>query len=146
MCVDGGMRKVNNSTNATPGLFRHKEVLKIFCGWGFRCHRESRAPLRFRPLSRSEQIPVGALAIELSILNNFFWNNLWIWRERRAESVLLRLLKYYLASASTSALGNYVVFAFFLRLGLNYLLADLMGIGVAVIINFLLSDRWVFKV
>ena len=87
----------------------------------------------------------GALAIELSILNNFFWNNLWTWRERRAESVLLRLLKYYLASASTSALGNYVVFAFLLRLGLNYLLADLIGIGVAVIINFLLSDRWVFK-
>jgi len=87
----------------------------------------------------------GALAIELSILNNFFWNNLWTWRERRAESVFLRLLKYNLATASTSALGNYAMFAFLLKLGLNYLIADAIGIGVAVIINFLLSDRWVFK-
>jgi len=87
----------------------------------------------------------GALAIELSILNNFFWNNLWTWRERRAESVFLRLLKYNLATASTSALGNYAMFAFLLKLGLNYLIADAIGIGVAVIINFFLSDRWVFK-
>lgn len=87
----------------------------------------------------------GALAIEISILNNFFWNNLWTWSDRRSESWYIRLLKYNFATLTTSALGNYIVYAFLLRMGVHYMIAGIIGIGVAVIINFLLSDRWVFK-
>jgi dolichol-phosphate mannosyltransferase len=87
----------------------------------------------------------GALAIEASIINNFFWNNLWTWKDRRSESVLRRLFKYNLVTALTSALENYIVFTFLYKIGIYYILADLIGIGVAALINFLLSDRWVFK-
>jgi dolichol-phosphate mannosyltransferase len=86
-----------------------------------------------------------AIAIEASILNNFFWNNLWTWRERRGEPFYIRLIKYNLATISTSALGDFLTFFVLYRLGIHYLIAGAAGIGVAVLINFLLADKWVFK-
>ncbi len=100
----------------------------------------------FVKLLSMDKILAGAIAIELSILNNFFWNNMWTWRDRKGESWLIRLLKYNVAMLSTSALGNFVLYAALVKyVGLHYLISQTIGIGVAVLINFFLSDRWVFK-
>lgn len=89
------------------------------------------------------KVIAGAIAIELSIINNFYWNNLWTWSDRRKESWWVKLIKYNLVMG-VSALANYVVFLALYHLGLNYLLADATGIAVAVLINFFFSDKWVF--
>ncbi|RKZ03782.1 MAG: glycosyltransferase family 2 protein, partial [Candidatus Hydrothermota bacterium] len=39
----------------------------------------------------------SSLAIEVSILNNFFWNSIWTWRDREQEDIWVRLLKYHVA-------------------------------------------------
>ncbi len=86
----------------------------------------------------------GAIAIELSIINNFYWNNLWTWRDRRREPWWVRMFKFHLARG-ISALANLVILLIlFYHFGLQYLLADVLGIIVAIIINFFFSEKWVF--
>lgn len=86
-----------------------------------------------------------ALAIEISIVNNFIWNNLWTWQERRRDPLFLRLVKYNLATISTSALGDFLTFFVLYKAGIHYLVAGAAGIAVAVLINFFLADKWVFR-
>ncbi len=86
-----------------------------------------------------------AMAIEISIVNNFFWNNLWTWRERRRDPVYQRFLKYNIATLTTSGIGNFLTSVVVKGLGVHYIIAGMAGIVVAVLINFLLADRWVFR-
>jgi dolichol-phosphate mannosyltransferase len=88
------------------------------------------------------------VAIVIAVFNNFTWNNLFTWKERRDNyryRYFHRLLKYYL-STSLGALINYGVLMFlFYLFDLNYLISNLAGIFVGMISNFILSDKWVFK-
>ena len=90
----------------------------------------------------------SAAAIELSILNNFLWNNLWTFSDRRGtegDGAVAKLIKYHL-SVSVAALTN--VFLLWLLhgvIGINYLLANGIGIGVGFALNYGISNRWVFR-
>lgn len=86
----------------------------------------------------------GAISIEISIINNFLWNNYWTWKERRGISFLHRLIRYNIITLLTSAIFNYFLYIFLLHLGINYLIAQLAGIALAVVINFVLFEKFVF--
>lgn len=88
------------------------------------------------------------IAIAIAIFNNFTWNDLFTWKENRATrhyTYFHRLIRYY-ASAALGGFINYITL-----LGLThflnwpYLLSNLLGIGLGMISNFLLSEFWVFK-
>ncbi len=86
----------------------------------------------------------GALSIEISIINNFLWNNHWTWRGRRGISFFQRFVRYNLITLLTSAIFNYFLYIFLLHFGVNYLVAQLAGIALAVLINFILFEKFVF--
>ncbi len=88
------------------------------------------------------------VAIAVAVFNNFTWNNIFTWKERRESfrySYFHRLWKYYI-STSLGALINYGVLLLLLYLfDLNYLISNFAGIFVGMISNYILSDKWVFK-
>ncbi len=87
-------------------------------------------------------------AIAVAVFNNFTWNNIFTWHERRDNyrySYFHRLWKYYLSN-SIGALINYgVLNALFYLFDVNYIIANLAGIFLGMVSNFVLSDKWVFK-
>ena len=87
-------------------------------------------------------------AIGAAVFSNFMLNNYWTWNENKAirkHSFFHRLWRYYL-SASLGALINYVVLLSLTNLlDIHYLIANLAGIFLGMVSNFLLGEFWVFK-
>jgi len=88
------------------------------------------------------------IAIEVSIINNFFWNNLWTWKDRATDDLRekkVRFFKYHLVTGF-SALINYGILILLVELlGFDKYLSNLVGILVAMGINFIVNHKWTFK-
>ena len=90
------------------------------------------------------------LAIAIATTYNFFWNRLWTWRERRAvESmgVAAQYTKYVVATLIGSTL-QYFLTRYLASEGgfaLHYGVANLIAIGVASWVNFVIHDRVTFS-
>jgi dolichol-phosphate mannosyltransferase len=98
-----------------------------------------------------------ALAIAVATLNNFTWNRLWTWADRkraladalpvpgvgRKRQVLRQLGQYTLAS--WAGIGLQYVLTLWLANFVHYLVANVCAILVASVFNFLANDRWTFR-
>ena len=91
-----------------------------------------------------------AVAIAVATLNNFSWNRLWTWADRRADAsepaapgFSQQLLKY--ALASWFGIGVQYVLTLWWSHFMHYMLANVLAIVVASVSNFLANDRWTFK-
>jgi len=84
------------------------------------------------------------IAIELSIINNFILNDIWTFRRYRSGSFILRLFKYHIAVA-IGGIINYVILLTLTFLGVYFLLANLVGIFMGYVANYLLSEVMVWK-
>jgi dolichol-phosphate mannosyltransferase len=86
-----------------------------------------------------------AVAVELSVLNNFVWHRRWTWADRPASRAALALLRFNATTGAMSLAGN-LVFMFLLVGGLRLdpRAANLIAIGLCSLVNFALSDRFVF--
>ena len=90
----------------------------------------------------------AAFSIETSILSNFTLNELWTFRDRRApgiKSILSRVLKFNLISASGLAINMGILLTLTEILGINYLISNLFGIAGAMIWNFTANVRWTWR-
>ena len=86
----------------------------------------------------------SALATEAAILNNFTFNDLWTFRERRKAKLWFRLLNFHWSR----------ILGLLVNVGSLYLLVDLMGfdklvsyifaIGLGTLTNFFTSDLFVW--
>ncbi|WP_297506210.1 glycosyltransferase family 2 protein [Thermococcus sp.] len=77
-------------------------------------------------------------ATELAILNNFLWNDLWTFRDLRKRPLPQRLLSFH-AAALTGALFQWIIYVVLVWLGMNYLLANLVGIVLSFVVRFLFN-------
>ena len=88
------------------------------------------------------------IAIFTAIFNNFHWNNYWTWNSRKdsyQHSYLHRLWRYYISAAFGASI-NYVILLLLVKfLSIHYLIANLVGIFLGMLSNFLLSEFWVFR-
>ncbi len=86
-----------------------------------------------------------ALAIFLATLNNFFWNRLWTWADRKQYHHLSLPAQFgqYSLACSLSILLQ-ILFTNLLAPHFYYQLANLIAIGVTSVLNFLLNDIWTF--
>ena len=86
-----------------------------------------------------------AFAVEMSVLHNFIWHRRWTWADRRESSALMTLVRFNLTSGAMSLAGNLaLMFIFVGKAGLNAYAANLTTIAICSLINFALSDRFVF--
>jgi putative flippase GtrA len=87
------------------------------------------------------------LAVESAILHNFIWHQHFTWPDRSSVSAntLRRLLHFHLSNGLISLIGNMLMMAIFKgRLHLPILPANLLSISICALVNFAVSDRWVF--
>ena len=87
-----------------------------------------------------------AIGILLSMTNNFIWNRRWTWKDReRAQK--LPLVHQYLQYAAANWVGiiSQFVITNLLTRWMPYLLANLFGIGVGCVVNFVLNDLWTYR-
>lgn len=85
----------------------------------------------------------AVFAIELSIINNFILNDFWTFKDRRSGNFFYRLIKFH--GSALGPLINYIVYVLLLLFGVNYLVADAIGIVCGFIANYLLSEFIVWR-
>ncbi len=99
--------------------------------------------------------PVGylaatAAAVELAILNNFFWHQRWTWKDRPSftrRETLRRLAKFNVTNGVVSLTGNLVLMSILVgQMGLPVAGANVASVAACSICNFFLADRIAFYV
>jgi dolichol-phosphate mannosyltransferase len=87
------------------------------------------------------------VAAVFSILNNFIWNNLYTWRDRRAKTkkeLGRKMVVYYTFTFITTGI-NYLIYAFLLRRGIYYPLSAVIAILIASVLSFISYHYIVWK-
>jgi len=86
------------------------------------------------------------VAVELTIIHNFFWHELWTWRERQTTGAVRRLARFNLTTGLVSLVGNLALMPLLVQaLHLHVLPGNLLAIAFCSLANFLLADRVVFR-
>lgn len=95
-----------------------------------------------------ELLTVRIIAFILAVLTTWLGNRLFTFRDRTHIETITQMRRFFL-SASLSALPNLLVFkvmsALLAETSWGVYIAFVAGVGVGMVSNFLLSDRWVFK-
>lgn len=86
-----------------------------------------------------------ALAIFFATLNNFFWNRLWTWADRKQHynrPMLTQFGQYTLACWLSIVLQ--AIFTNVLAPHFYYLIANLIAVALTSVLNFVVNDIWTF--
>jgi putative flippase GtrA len=90
-----------------------------------------------------------AIAVEAAVVHNFVWHEQFTWADRIKASwrrTLSRFLRFHLANGAVSILGNLALMKVMVGLGhMNYLVANAIAIALCSLLNFLVSEEWVFQ-
>jgi putative flippase GtrA len=89
-----------------------------------------------------------AVAVELTVLNNFVWHQRWTWNDRPAATkreTLRRLVKFNLTTGLVSLVGNLFLMSLLVgRFGLPVAPANVASVVACAVISFFLADRIAF--
>ena len=86
-----------------------------------------------------------ALAVEASVLHNFIWHRKWTWADRPRAGAVQMLVRFNLTNGVLCLTANLaLMFVFVDKAGLPAYVANLCAIAICSLLNFLLSDRFVF--
>jgi len=98
-------------------------------------------------------LPATAAAVEAAVLHNFVWHEWWTWGDRgfggfagfAGAHTFGRLVRFNVATGFISIVGNLVLMEILVEaLGLPPLVGNAMAVGFLSVVNFIVSDRWVF--
>ena len=96
------------------------------------------------PESVCLNLSLGA-AILLATINNFAWNRVWTWSDRKntlRKHLLVQMGQYFLACWLAICL-QFLITTLLARF-IHYLIANAISIGLSAMINFILNDKWTF--
>jgi dolichol-phosphate mannosyltransferase len=98
----------------------------------------------------TEDLLASGIAIELSILNNFIWNDLWTFRaveNRKLSSRWHRLVAFNIVSAGGVIINIGIYYLLTRWFAVYYILAQFVGILIAFAWNFVVNRRltWIRK-
>ncbi len=103
----------------------------------------------FRSWMKFDYLLATALAVEIAVIHNFLWHERFTWADRRSSGAahsLVRLAKFNASNGAVSIAGNLgLMWLLVGELKFNYMAANLVGIVVCSLVNFLLGDRFVFE-
>ena len=85
-------------------------------------------------------------SIEAALISNFLLNNFWTFGKRLNQSkIRVKFLKFHLVSGF-AAIINYLIFlTLFFTFGIYDILANLIGIAIAAIVNYIINSNWTWK-
>ncbi|MBT9477329.1 GtrA family protein [Polaromonas sp.] len=87
-----------------------------------------------------------ALAITMATISNFYWNRRLTWRDRTrntSQSAMLLFFKYVMAAALSIVIQS--LLTKWLALYLHYIVANLISIVLASVVNFVANDKLTFR-
>ena len=92
-------------------------------------------------------LPATAAAVEVAVLHNFVWHERWTWADRRFGGFggFGRLVRFNVATGLISIVGNVALMDILVEaLGLPPIIGNTIAVGLLSVVNFIVSDRWVF--
>jgi len=96
--------------------------------------------------SVEKRLPLSlASAIFLATLSNFIWNRGWTWKDRKEKTghgLFFQMGQYFLVSGFAIGIQYFCTMAF--SKAVHYVLANLLSIGVAALLNYFANDLWTF--
>ncbi len=102
----------------------------------------------FRSWLKLDYLLATGLAVEIAVIHNFLWHKRFTWADRPAvwpAQSLFRLAKFHASNGAVSMGGNLGLMRLLVgELKFNYVAANLIAIVLCSLVNFLLSDRFVF--
>lgn len=113
----------------------------------------------FRSVLGFHYLSATAIAVEAAVVHNFVWHEKFTWADRaliEAGSLassrsqwrrsVPRFVRFNCTNGAVSILGNLALMKMMVGLGqMNYLLANGVAIVLCSLVNFLVSDEWVFE-
>ncbi len=102
----------------------------------------------FKSLLGLNYLLATGLAVETAVLHNFVWHERWTWRERTGnrDGLAGRLARFHLGNGLVSILANLALMRFFVgQLQMQYLIANGFSISITALVNFVVSEAWVFR-
>ncbi len=89
----------------------------------------------------------SVIAIETSILSNFFLNNLWTFKKRDTPVPFwIRLFRYHLVTGLAGVVNYLILLLLVNTFGLHDMLSNLIGIVIGTFINYSLNSLWTWRV
>ena len=89
------------------------------------------------------------IAVETAILHNFVWHEKWTWSDLASKSPshwFQRLLRFHVTNGLTSLTGNLIMMRSLVgTFHIPVIYANLVAIAACSLINFALSNYWVFR-
>lgn len=85
-------------------------------------------------------IAASVVATELAIGHNFLWNNFWTFGRRGLS--FARFAKFNMVSLGGQCITVATLWALVRFMGMHYIIANMAGIGLALIWNFTANVRW----
>ena len=89
----------------------------------------------------------SVLGFVISVLNSFYWNNKYVFKQEGEERNLLKtLLKTFLAYAFTGLiLANILLYIWVDILGISEYLGPVINLIITVPLNFVINKLWAFR-
>ena len=102
----------------------------------------------FRSWLKLDYLLATGLAVEIAVIHNFLWHERFTWADRPAArpfQSLVRLVKFNAGNGAVSLVGNLGLMRVLVgEVKFNYVASNLVAIVLCSLVNFLLSDRFVF--
>jgi dolichol-phosphate mannosyltransferase len=95
-----------------------------------------------------QYLAATCIAVEATLLHNFFWHERWTWRDRvgGTDARVVRLWRFHALNGAISLGGNLLLMGWLTRdFGVPALAANAIAIGVCATLNFAAGDRLVFR-
>lgn len=89
----------------------------------------------------------GIIASGLSISNNFWWNEVWTFRDKKSISrgnIFIRWFKFSVSRAAIAIIGLGILTFLTEVVRIYYLLSSIISIGFITVVNYSISSRWVW--
>jgi putative flippase GtrA len=90
-----------------------------------------------------------ALAVEMAVLHNFIWHERFTWKDRsggNTRATVLRLLRFHLGNGLVSIGGNLLLMRLLVgAMHWKLLIANAVTIAICSLLNFAVSERFVFR-
>ena len=144
-CRDGRPRP-SRPSEARQSLFRWMRFNAVG-GIGLVVQLAALAVLR--SWLKADYLLAAGLAVEIAVVHNFLWHERYTWADRpatRPMESLVRLAKFNASNGAVSIVGNLGLMRLLVgELKVNYVASNLIAIVICSLVNFLLSDRFVFE-
>ena len=86
------------------------------------------------------------IAIEISIITNFLFNNAWTWGDRKKKGIFLsRFAKFNLVSIGSLVINAGILYTLTTFAGIYYIISNIIGIIAAALWNFFVNHYWTFR-